>query len=529
MTTPRFSDRDRELLFGEDQLRPGDAVVHFEHGLARYEGTETVELGDERQELTAFVYRNGGKLMLPAEQGQDFWPYGAPADDVTLDRLKTDDWTEARDEMVTELKRSAGELLKEVRARQAHTARKLDCGAEDYATFCEGFGYEATEDQARAIEAVRADLARDVPMDRLLIGDVGFGKTEVSMRALAVAALAGYQAVIVAPTTVLARQHVEEVRARFGPLGIACAELSRLTPSGERDAVLAAIAGGEAQVVVATQAVLSEDVSFADLALVVIDEEQKFGRQQKLALHDLSPGAHVLRMTATPIPRSLAAAEVGLLDVSVVATPPAARKPVETEIGPLDANVLRRALAREVERGGQVYIVCPRIAGAERIAEDLAKDGTEAVLAHGQLSEAELEARMLRFTRGEVPVLISTAIIESGMHNPRANTMIVWGAEMFGLAQLHQLRGRIGRGAEQAHMLLMTEAELDAEEPDEAVRRLRSFREISGIGAGFRIAREDRNIRGFGELDGDEQSGQLSRLGIGLYRHILRREIEQAA
>ena len=523
MQTPALSERDHDLLFGSDTLEPGDAVVHFDHGLARYGGTETVEIEGTSQQMTVFVYRNGGKLMLPAEEGRDFFPYGAPAADLTLDRLNAGDWVARRDEMIAELHDSADRLVEEDRARRAHTARPLVPDAERMEAFAATFPHAETGDQSRAIAAVLGDMAHDVPMNRLLIGDVGFGKTEVAVRAVAAAVLAGHQAILAAPTTVLARQHVETLRARLASIGAEVAELSRLTPAGERDAVLAAVASGAAQVVVGTSALLGDGVCFADLALTVIDEEQKFGREDKIALRALCPGCHVLSLTATPIPRSLAAAEVGLVDVSVLAEAPNARQPVETRIAPPSAELLRETVLEEVARGGQAFVVCPRIGDLDAVSGmiDADGDGPSHVVAHGQLSEDELEARMLRFMGGEVDVLLSTSIVESGLDNPRANAMVVCGAERFGLTQLHQLRGRIGRGDAKARMLLLTEVDLHDPE-DEAAHRLAAFRDMSAMGDGFRIARRDRDIRGFGELDGDEQSGQLSRLGIGLYRHILR-------
>ena len=520
-TQSRLSDRDRRLLFGDEALREGDAVVHFEHGLARYGGRTTVEVEGTAQDLTVFVYRHGGKLMLPAVEGRDFWLYGAPADDVQLDRLDAGDWTARRDAMIAELQAAADGLVDADRARRAQRARPLSPDADRLAAVEAGFPHAATADQDRAVAAVLDDLGRTVPMNRLLIGDVGYGKTEVALRAVAAAALAGRQAVLAAPTTVLARQHATTLRDRLDPLGVAVVELSRLTAGADRDDALAQIASGAAQVVVGTHALLGEDVAFADLALTVIDEEQKFGRAQKAGLRALAPGCHVLGMTATPIPRSLAAAEIGLVDVSVLATPPAARHPVETRIARPAPDALRDAVAAEVARGGQAFVVCPRIADLARVAEVLAGTADVGhVVAHGQLPEDEMDARVQRFMDGDVDVLLSTTIVESGLDNPRANAMVVCDAETFGLTQLHQLRGRIGRADVPARMLLLSETDPDAE--DDAARRLAAFAEMSEPGCGFRLARADRDLRGFGELDGEAQSGQVSRLGLGLYRHVLR-------
>jgi transcription-repair coupling factor (superfamily II helicase) len=520
---PQASDaldaRDRALLFGEEELRIGDAVVHFEHGLARYDGVTEVEVEGATHRLTTFLYADGGKLMLPARLGRDFWAYGAPAEEVTLDRLDAGDWARRREEMIAEVNESVDALMEADRARRGRGAHALTWDAERYADFAATFEYDETEDQARAIAATLSDLGRDVPMNRLVVGDVGYGKTEVAIRAVAAAVLAGRQVALVAPTTILARQHAETLRTRFASLKIGMAELSRLATTADHDEALARIASGEARIVVGTLALLGEDVAFEDLAVVVIDEEQRFGRAQKANLRRLGDGCHVLSLTATPIPRSLALAEIGCLDVSVLATAPGARRPIETRIGRPSGKALREAVASEVARGGQAYVVCPRIDDMEAVAAML-EDGTEIpdfVAVHGQMSDDDLEDRMLRFMRGDVPVMLSTSIVESGLDNPRANAMVVCEADRFGLAQLHQLRGRIGRAGGQAHLLLLTNCPPEGE----AMARLHALSEMTAMGDGFRIARRDRDLRGFGAVDGDAQSGHVSRLGIGLYRHLL--------
>lgn len=518
-----LDDRDRTILFGDGRIEPGDAVIHFEHGLARYGGQERVKLGDTAQTLTTFIYRHGGKLLLPAEQGRDFWAFGAPADDVTLDRLKAGDWEVRRDEMISELRAGAEYLLAEDRARRAHPAKPLVPEDRSYAEVAARFEYVPTPDQSRAIETILNDLMQDKPMNRLLIGDVGFGKTEIAIRAAAAAALSGHQVILAVPTTVLARQHTDTMRDRFAGIeGVKVVEVSRLVEGKERAASLLSISSGEARIIVGTQALLAEDVVFAEPALIIIDEEQKFGVDDKQALRTLAPGLHILSMTATPIPRSLAAAEVGLLDVSVLATAPGERQPVETVIVSPEKDRLREAITREVERGGQCFIVCPQIADLDTIKTMLSGlSGFEYLMAHGQMPADALEEEMMRFMAGEVDVLLSTAIIESGLDNARANTMVVWNADGFGLSQLHQLRGRVGRGRVSARMILMTEADT-ADPEDQAAARLSVFADMTDIGSGFEIARKDRDIRGFGQLDGTEQSGELSRLGIGLYRHVLK-------
>lgn len=525
MALSHLDDRDHDLLFGEDELEPGDAVVHFEHGLARYDGRMDCDLGDVDQTLTTFMYRDGGKLMLPAREGEDFWRFGAPADSLTLDRLKAGDWLKRRDEMIMELRESADRMLEIDAARRATDAVPLKPKAAAIKKITDSFAHHPTEDQDRAIQAVLQDLSGKTPMDRLLVGDVGFGKTEVAVRAAAAAALCGHQVVVAAPTTVLARQHFNTFRDRLGACDIKVAELSRLTAAEDRTVILDGLQSGEVAVVIGTQALLDDAIAFDKLALVIIDEEQKFGEEQKSQLRHLAPGVHVLSMTATPIPRSLAAAEVGLVDVSVVATAPKNRKPVETGLCGRDIDTLLRAVETETARQGQSYIVCPRVAGVTELEAILKQRKVDFsyIIAHAQMPDEEMAAAMLSFMSGDVDVLLSTSIIESGLDNGRANTMAVWNADRFGLSQLHQLRGRIGRSQLPAHMLLLTGIDLD--EGGEAADRLTAFTEMSEIGAGFRIARKDRDIRGFGALDGTEQSGQMSRLGIGLYRHILKHHI----
>ena len=531
----RRDDPEHAFLFAHGELQPGDAVVHFEHGLAAYDGTETLSVPDGEggkidQTMVRLQYRNGGKLMLPEHEMEHIWRYGAPAENLTLDRLKTDDWTKHRDELVTELREAARDLAAEHHRRRGRPAPKVEPD-ERMAAFEGDFPYEETAHQRRAIAQVAQDLASTVPMDRIVIGDVGFGKTEVALRAAAAVAFSGRQAVIAVPTTVLAHQHADTFRKRLEPHGVTVVMLC-----GDADEdVVAAIESGSADIVVATHAVVSREIAFADLALVVIDEEQRFGTDLKRSLRDLAnanggeKGVHVLAMTATPIPRTLAAAEVGLIDVSVVAEAPKDRLPIDTAVHAAEADAARafmeKALRRELERGGQAYVVCPRIEGiegkddADGLVDWLESLDAKVAVAHGRLPTDEVEKAMLGFMQGETDILLATSIIEAGIDNPRANTMVVWNADRFGLAQLHQLRGRIGRSNLPAYMTLLTQRDLKAE-PDLA-RRLEAFRAMSELGAGFAVARKDQELRGFGTLGGEDQSGQVSRLGIELYRHVL--------
>ena len=533
MIEQRRDDPDYAFLFRRGALAPGDGVVHFEHGLAAFDGTETVEVPDGeggafRQRLIRLRYRNGGKLMLPEAEMAHVWRFGAPAESLSLDRLKSGDWLKRRDALIVELRQAARDLAAEYRRRRGRPAPAAEPDGRVEA-FERDFPHEPTGDQARAFERVAADMAQTRPMDRVVVGDVGFGKTEVALRAVAAAAFAGRQAVVAAPTTVLARQHARTFAERLEPHGVRVVELR----GDSDDAVVAALEDGTAQVVVGTHALVSRGPRFKDLALVVIDEEQRFGTDTKRGLRALGGerGVHVLATTATPIPRTLAAAEVGLVDVSVVAEAPKDRLPVETTVLERDreegAQAMIEALERELARDGQAYVVCPRIAGIEGdeegetvgVLDMLDGLGVPVAVAHGRMDGDAVERAMLDFTEGRARVLVATSIIESGIDNPHANTMVAWNADRFGLAQLHQLRGRIGRSRLPAYMVLLTARSL--EDDDAARRRLEAFAEMSTLGAGFAVARKDQEIRGFGELGGEEQSGQVSGLGIELYRHLL--------
>jgi transcription-repair coupling factor (superfamily II helicase) len=365
-------------------------------------------------------------------------------------------------------------------------------------------------------------------MDRLVIGDVGYGKTEVAMRAAALVALAGKQVVIAAPTTVLVRQHFETFRQRFERTGLKVASLSRLSDAGERKRVKAGLADGSISVVIGTGAVASKDVEYAKLALVVIDEEQRFGAADKAMLRNLAMKGHVLALTATPIPRTLQNALLGLKQMSVIATPPARRQPIRTLAGVFDEAQVRTALLREKDRGGQSFVVVPRIQDLASLAATLHRLVPQLSLlqAHGDMPAAEIDDAMVRFASGKGDVLLATNIIEAGLDVPRANTMIVWRADRFGLAQLHQLRGRVGRGNRRGHILLTTEPGVSLTEATR--KRLRTLETLDRLGAGFAISARDLDIRGAGDLVGDAQSGHMKLIGIDLYQHLLERAVREA-
>lgn len=512
----------------EEGIRIGDAVVHFDHGVAVLEGVEP--LGDQAGsgEALRLRFADDATLLVPLNEIGALWRYGGSGTDVKLDKLKGNGWTPKRDRIVGEITRTAERMVALLRDKDAAKAHPLQPDRVRFERFCARFPHELTVGQQQAIDEILSDLKSGRPMDRLLCGDVGFGKTEVALRAVAATAFADRQAVIVAPTTILARPHYELFRKRFARDGVKVALLSRLQSAAEARGVKDGIADGSVQILVATHAVFGEDVSFRDLGLVAIDEEQRFGSRHKKAVRALAQDVHVLSMTATPIPRTLQAGFVGLHDLSVIATPPVRRRPIRTRVVAFDDDTIRDALTRERERGGQSFLVCPRIEDIEPIAERLAAVVPDlAVTAlHGEMSPADVDRGMLAFAAGENDVLLATNIVESGLDVPAANTMIVYRPDRFGLSQLHQLRGRVGRGARRGTTLLATEP--DAELTDAARERLATLERLTALGSGFDIAARDLDLRGAGELLGEEQAGHLQMVGLSFYRRMLERALSAA-
>ncbi len=412
--------------------------------------------------------------------------------------------------------------------RRRAKARALKPERRSFERFCAGFPYALSLDQSAAVDAVLADLASGRPMDRLVCGDVGYGKTEVGLRAAAAAVSSGKQVAIVAPTTVLAQQHTRTALRRFRAMGVAVAHLSRLTPADEAKRIVAGLKSGEIRVVVGTHALCAEGIAFKELALVVIDEEQRFGAKHKAKLRELAPACHILTMTATPIPRTLQASFVGLNDISVIATPPMLRRPIRTILQPFDDDLVRDALLREKRRQGQSFVVCPRVEDIEPMARRLKAlvPELDVSVVHGKLPVETIDEVMLRFGEGTGDVLLATNIIESGLDVPAANTMIVWRPDRFGLAQLHQLRGRVGRGSRRGTAYLLTDPDTSLAETSE--ERLRTLEKLSGLGAGFTISTRDLDLRGAGELLGEEQAGHLQLVGLSLYRHLIERALAVA-
>ncbi|TCZ54985.1 DEAD/DEAH box helicase [Roseicella aquatilis] len=517
------------LIEASAALQPGDAVIHLDHGLGALRGVEAVEAGEARIDCLRLDYADGSRLV-PFGELDRLWRYGATAEGLGLDRLEGGSWERRQAEAEREVAKTARHLLELVRARDAARAPALRPDGAQYPRLVARFPYEPTADQAAATEAVLADLASGRPMDRLVCGDVGFGKTEVAIRAITVAAFAGRQAALLAPTTVLVRQHLETLRRRFAGFGLRIEMLSRLTPPAEARAVRAGLADGSVQIVVGTQALAAKSVRFRDLGLLVVDEEQRLGVRQKAQLKALRgrEGLHLLTLTATPIPRTLQAALVGLRDLSVIATPPARRQPVRTLRAPLDDALLAGALRREARRGGQSFVVCPRIEDIAPMRARIAGLLPELSMieAHGDMPGEAMDAAMVRFADGEADVLLSTNIVETGLDVPRANTMLVWRADRFGLSQLHQLRGRVGRGRARGVITLLTDP---ATKPAPAtLRRLKTLEALDRIGAGFAISARDLDLRGAGELLGEQQAGHMRLVGMELYRHLLDRALARA-
>ncbi|HUD93689.1 TRCF domain-containing protein [Sphingobium sp.] len=514
------------------EMRSGDVVIHEDHGIGRVRGLESSPTGGESGgqpaiERIVLEYAGGGRRLVAIDEANRIWRYGADGDAVSLDKLDGSSWNKRRAAISGAIAETATALTKLAREREMLTAPVMEPDPAAYERFAGSFPFNETADQTRAIAAVRDDLARGRPMDRLVIGDVGYGKTEVALRAAALAALAGFQVVVAAPTTVLVRQHLETFRRRFEGTKIEVAHLSRLSTAAERKAAKAGLAAGSISIVVGTGAVMAKSVNYARLGLVVIDEEQRFGAADKARLRSMGT-VHVLSLSATPIPRTLQAALVGLQQMSVIATPPARRQPIRTSIGQYDDVLIRTALIREKTRGGQSFVVVPRIEDMAKVAEKIRRAAPDLTLvqAHGKMSPSEIDDVMVGFGAGRGDILLATNIIEAGLDVPRANTMIVWRADRFGLAQLHQLRGRVGRGNRRGQVILLIESE-DAIGP-RTLKRLRTLATFDRLGAGFAISGQDLDMRGAGDIVGEDQAGHMKLIGADLYQHLLRIALKTA-
>ena len=519
--------RDPKALLSElGQLQFGSPVVHEDYGVGRYQGLRRLEIDGQEHEFLFLQYAASDRLYVPITELHRITRYsGADPERAPLHSLQGDQWKKVRRRAAERAYDAAAALL-EVQARRQAQRDSALARPPDYARFADGFPFDPTPDQAQAIEEVLADLAADAPMDRIVCGDVGFGKTEVGMRAAFVAAFNGLQTAVLAPTTLLAEQHGKTFRDRFSDWPVRVETLSRFHRGREQTAVLAALAAGEVDVLIGTHRLLQDDVAFARLGLVVIDEEQRFGVRHKERLKALRHRANLLTLTATPIPRTLNMSLSGLRDLSLIATAPAHRHAIKTYVARWDETLLREACLRELKRGGQVYVVHNRIAGIEDCAAALRRLVPEAEtrVAHGRMRERELETVMRDFYRQRFGILVCTAIIESGIDIPTANTVIVDRADRFGLAQLHQLRGRVGRSHHLAYAYLLCPPPQTLNE--DARRRIEAVESMEELGSGFLLATHDLEIRGAGELLGEEQSGQIQQVGFALYQRLLERAVD---
>ena len=520
--------RPENFLTEHSTLDAGDLVVHVDHGIGRYEGLETITAGGAPHDCLRILYAGGDKLYLPVENIEVISRFGAEADGVALDRLGGAGWQARKARLKARIREMAHELIGVAAARSLREAPPLAPPEGVFDEFCARFPYTETEDQARAIDDVLGDLAGGKPADRLICGDVGFGKTEVAMRAAFVTALEGKQVAIIVPTTLLCRQHAKTFSERFAGFPLRVGELSRLVTARQAQKVKEELAGGQLDIVVGTHALLAQDIRFRDLGLVIIDEEQHFGVAHKERLKRLKTDVHVLTLTATPIPRTLQLALTGVREMSLIATPPVDRLAVRTFVTEFDPVVIREAILREHHRGGQTFYVCPRIEHLDDVAGVLAEliPEVRVVMAHGKMAARQLEAAVGAFYEGRYNVLLSTNIIESGLDLPSVNTMVIHRSDLFGLAQLYQLRGRVGRGKVRAYayLTLPPKRKLTAA----AEKRLATMQALDALGAGFTLASHDLDIRGAGNLLGEEQSGHIREVGIELYQQMLEEAVAEA-
>jgi len=514
------------MLRDLSELKVGDPVVHEQHGIGRFQGLVTLSLEDGTSEFLLLEYQGGDKLYVPVSQLGMIGRYsGAQPEEAPLHKLGSGEWDKAKARAAKQVRDTAAELLGLYARRAARVGFSFSANQKDLEAFADGFGFEETVDQAAAIEAVVADLKAGKPMDRLVCGDVGFGKTEVALRAAFVAVADKKQVVVLCPTTLLAEQHLQTFSDRFADWPVKIVELSRFRSGKESSKIVAELKTGEVDIVISTHKLLSKDISFKKLGLVIIDEEHRFGVRQKETLKRLRSEVDVLTLTATPIPRTLALSLEGIRDFSVIATAPEKRLAIKTFVSPWSEGLIREAVMRELKRGGQVYFLHNEVDSIERMRERLTRLLPEAriAVAHGQMRERELERVMREFTAQRHNVLLCSTIIESGIDIPTANTIVINRADKFGLAQLHQLRGRVGRSHHQAYAYLLTPPEEALSR--NAAKRLEAITMMEDLGSGFYLAMHDLEIRGAGEVLGEEQSGEMQEVGFSLYARMLERAV----
>ena len=523
----RGSGRDAESVVRDlSELNIGAPVVHEDHGVGRYRGLQSISTERMSGEFLSIEYADGDKLYVPVSSLHLVSRYtGAESDAAPLHKLGSPQWQRARKKAAAKAFDVAAELLEIQARRAARPGHSFSAPEDELRSFNQGFPFEETPDQQAAIDAVLADMASEQPMDRLVCGDVGFGKTEVAMRAAFVSVNDGWQVAVLVPTTLLAQQHHQTFSDRFADWPVRVEQLSRFRSRKERDAVVADMAAGKVDIVIGTHRLLQPEIRFKRLGLVIIDEEHRFGVRQKERLKSLRAQSDVLTLTATPIPRTLNLALSGLRDLSMIATPPARRLSIKTFVRQWDSALIREAFLREIHRGGQVYFVHNKVETIEKIARELRELVPEVELrvAHGQMRERDLERTMLDFYHRRFNVLVCTTIIETGIDVPSANTVVINRADHFGLAQLHQLRGRVGRSHHRAYAYLIVPQQRAM--TADAVKRLEAIESLEDLGIGFTLATHDLEIRGAGEILGEEQSGQIHEIGYSLYTQLLERAV----
>jgi transcription-repair coupling factor (superfamily II helicase) len=524
----RRKARPENVITEAAAISEGDLVVHADHGIGRYEGLETLQVAGAAHDCLKLTYDGGDKLFVPVENIEVLSRYGSDDMTASLDKLGGAAWQARKARLKERIREMADQLIRIAAARMLRPAPVLEAPPGSFDEFCARFPYAETEDQNRAILETLDDLTGGKPMDRLICGDVGFGKTEVALRAAFVAVMTGKQVAVVVPTTLLARQHYQTFAQRFAPYPVRVQQLSRLVAPKHAKLVKEELAAGKIDIIVGTHALLAKSVSFKDLGLLVVDEEQHFGVAHKERLKEIKADVHVLTLTATPIPRTLQLAMTGVKGLSMIATPPVDRIAVRTFILPYDPVVVREAILREHFRGGQSFYVCPRIQDLDLIRERLAELVPEVKTrsAHGQMPAKDLEEVMTAFYDGKFDVLLSTNIVESGLDLPSVNTIVIHRADLFGLAQLYQLRGRVGRSKVRAYayLTLPVRQKISAL----AERRLEVMHGLDSLGAGFSLASHDLDIRGAGNLLGEEQSGHIKEVGIELYHQMLEEAVASA-
>lgn len=525
LVRPQKSKKARKFFLETSDLSTGDFVVHQDHGIGRYQGLFPIEINGALHDCLSLIYEGNDKLFLPVENIEAISRYGSDGSVAQLDKLGSAAWQNRKARVKKRIREVADYLIKLAAERSLHEGVSIEVSPSEYNDFCARFPYPETDDQLRAIEETLGDMASGKPMDRLICGDVGFGKTEVALRAAFATATVGLQVAIVAPTTLLCRQHFKTFKERFEGFGIRVEQLSRFVPAKQAAQIRADLSDGKVDIIIATHALFSAKIKFADLGLLIIDEEQHFGVKQKEKLKALQKDVHVLTLTATPIPRTLQLALTGVREMSLIATPPVDRHAVRTFVMPYDGLTIREAILREYYRGGQIFYVCPRLDELNLLHQELQQLVPEIkiITAHGQMPAAYLESVMTEFYDRQYHLLLSTNIVESGIDIASANTLIIHRADLFGLAQLYQLRGRVGRSNIQGYAYLT----LPPSQPlsSNAQKRLEIMQTLDKLGAGFTLASHDMDIRGTGNIVGEEQSGHIREVGVELYQSLLQEAI----